>query len=210
MRKTIPQGVAVQNVLQKLKEEHNYSLEEKTALDFFARDGSWQTTYYADRVKKLHAWEIDASFEESLRQNLPPTSEVVIGDSFKLAAAHEANVFDIVILDNPQGCYGDSGEHCEHFEALPAALRLLRNSGGLITFNIKTKPFNYEKNLEWQNARNSFYGEDDCSSLTLEFLSNFYRKLFSSWGYNVNFALLEPRPHEQDLYMYVAYLRRGI
>tara|TARA_R110000824_G_scaffold4503_2_gene21762 strand:+ start:6375 stop:7001 length:627 start_codon:yes stop_codon:yes gene_type:complete len=205
-----PEGLAIQRILGKLKEEYNYSFEGKTALDFFARDGTWQTAYYADRVKELHAWEIDASFEDSLRLNLPSNSKIKIGDSFELASVHEANVFDIVILDNPQGCYGATGEHCEHFEAIPAALRLLRNSGGLITFNVKTKPFNYEKNLEWQNARNSFYGEDDCSSLTLEFLSDFYRKLFSSWGYDVNFALLEPRPHERNLYTYAAYLMRGI
>ena len=61
-----------------------YDLSRYDALEFFAREGDWQTLSYADRVRSVEAWEIDPAYEEGLRRNLPQ-AVIRIGNSFELA-----------------------------------------------------------------------------------------------------------------------------
>lgn len=189
---------AIKKICKILTEKYGILLNEKVALDFFAREGDWQTQYYAQRVKKIHAWEIDEKYKDKLRQNLPSNAEITIGDSFLLAKS-ESSLFDMVVIDNPQGCYGHEGKYCEHFEALPAALQLLKGDDGILIFNVKTIPFNYDNNIQWQKRRNDFYSLKDCSSLSKNFILQFYKKYLDKKGYQTNFAFLINRPQETGL-----------
>ena len=72
-------GEAMSRVVTKLKEK-NIDLANYSVLEFFAREGDWQTLAYFPHVKSLTAWEIDPAFEDRLRQNLNG-AEVEIGDS---------------------------------------------------------------------------------------------------------------------------------
>tara|TARA_R110000824_G_scaffold144777_5_gene312844 strand:- start:366 stop:992 length:627 start_codon:yes stop_codon:yes gene_type:complete len=191
--------ISIKNICHKLVNEYGVKLDDKIALDFFARGGDWQTKFYADKVKKVYAWEIDSKHEKSLKQNLPEDSVVTIGNSFSLAK-EKNNFFDIVVLDNPQGCFGKNNVYCEHFEALKMSFNLLKKNGGILIFNVKTKPFDYTDKLEWQNRRNDFYSLSDASYLSEEFVFDFYKDLFTIHGYTSRFIFLEKRPQEPGLY----------
>ena len=191
--------IAIKNICNRLSNEYNIQLNDKVALDFFAREGSWQTQYYASKVKKIYAWEVDSKYEQNLRYNLPDTADITIGDSFVLAKQQDVS-FDLIVLDNPQGCFGEDNRYCEHFEALDICLNLLKSPSGILIFNIKTTPFNYTDKIEWQKRRNAFYSVTDTSHLTKEFIFNFYETFFKTHGFITEFAFLEERPQESGLY----------
>lgn len=166
-------------------------LSAMDALEFFAREGDWQTTAYADKVKTLTVWEINPRFEENLTRNLPD-AKVVIGDSFELAQTTRP-IYDFIIFDNPMGLYGG---HCEHFEALSLVKNLL-DAPGIVIFNVNHNPFNIDKQPEWSRRRKEFYGWD---KVDIPFLIDFYRDYFRKLGYETNFSF------EQKRTDYMSYL----
>ena len=185
----------IKNTISNLK-NRGEDLDKMSGLDFFARSGEWQTSYYAQYLQKIQAWEIEKQFESKLIEVLPKHAKIVIGDSYKLAAnTHEK--FDFIVLDNPLGCFGNN--YCEHFEALDLALNLLIMPG-IISLNIKTKPFCYEDKHEWKKRRNESY-ETDASSLSVDFILDFYTNFFSKRGYNTIYSFLEDRQQEPDLFI---------
>ncbi len=197
--------VAIKKICRRLEEEHNTVLKDIVALDFFARTGDWQTSHYASKVKKVHAWEIDPRHEQTLKDNLPIGSEIKIGNSFHFASSTNEK-FDMIVIDNPQMCFGLDNRYCEHFDALDPCLALLKNTTGIMIFNIKTEPFNYSNKLSWQERRNNFYSLDDASCLSEQFVISFYEKYFLDRGYKTNFSFLEQRPQEPGLYAYTTQL----
>jgi len=194
--------IAIKNVVSFLS-SRGVSLSDMTALDFFAREGDWQTAYYAPLVKQIHAWEINPLFEENLRKNLPQSAKIVIGDSHKMSMETNER-FDLIVLDNPLGCYGE--KYCEHFDAIDCATTILKDFG-VIVLNVKTQPYNFEAFPDWKKRRDQFY-QIDSSSIQIEFIDQFYRKKFRSLGFEVEFSHLTRRPQEEHLYEYVAGLRR--
>jgi hypothetical protein len=198
-------GQAMARICEKLSEK-GVKLSTLRALEFFARDGSWQTTVYADKVKELHAWEIEKTFEETLKANLP-NAKVRIGDSFELAKEEEfAGQFDFIVIDNPQGIYGDKEQYCEHFEALECVEQLLSDKG-IVIFNINHKPFDYDKHTKWPKRRAEFYGLENTSQIPLHFLKEFYKIFFRVRGLVTKFRFIENRNDEYLAYM-VCYLSK--
>lgn len=194
--------VAIKSIVKNLQ-ERGVDLSNMIALDFFSREGDWQTSYYAKIVSKIHAWEIDPDFESSLRRNLPENAEIKIGNSYEHARDCREK-FNLIVLDNPQGCFGN--DYCEHFEALPAVLPLAKEDFILI-FNVKTKPFNYEDKVVWKEKRNKFY-ETDATELKEEFVYKYYKDYFQKRGFEVEFSFLTKRPQEEGLSAYTAKLTR--
>ena len=197
--------IAIKKICNKLVNQYNIKLHDKIALDFFAREGDWQTQYYANKVKKIYAWEIESEYEQNLKNNLPDNATIMIDNSFALAEQTN-NKFDIIVIDNPQMCFGKNNQYCEHFEAIELCLNLLAKESGILIFNIKTKPFDYDDKLEWQKKRNKFYSLEDSSFLTTEFVFDFYKNYFDIRGYNTKFAFLEKRPQEDGLYAFTSQL----
>ena len=190
-------GEAMVKICSRLKAE-GVDMRKLSALDFFAREGDWQTVIYAREVRAVEAWEISPEFLPGLQRNLPGAT-VRIVDSYTYGA-HTTDRFDFVVLDNPQATFGPEGRYCEHFEALPLALRLL-TPGAFLIFNLNWAPFNFEANKEWQLRRAEFYGTVDTSSLSLErFLLPFYVRYFETHGFEVINCFVQPRNNE-----YLAY-----
>jgi hypothetical protein len=179
-------------------------LASRDALEFFAREGDWQTVSYAREVARLDVWEIDPGFESALRENLP-RARVRIGNSFELAAEEEfAGQFDFIVFDNPQGIFGEKDRYCEHFEALETVPRLMKPEA-VVIFNVNREPFDYERFPAWQLRRNRFYARDQTSRLDEGFLMDFYRRYFEARGIEVRQAFIEPR-HDRYLVYFVAAL----
>jgi spermidine synthase len=182
-----------------LAAKYNKDLSNKNMLDFFAREGEWQTKHIQDRVETICAWEINKNFKNKLIYNLP-NANISIGDSFTLSKKCNDR-FDIILIDNPQYRYGKNLEYCEHFEALEVCLGLLK-SQGIVIFNVKTKPFNYNEKVDWQIIRNNFYDVCDASSLSENFIISFYKKYLKERKWNIDYYILEKRHQEEGLYAF--------
>lgn len=163
-------------------------LSDLSALEFFARDGSWHTLDYFQAVGSITLWEISPEFEMGLRQNFSE-AEVAIGDSFKLARIpSNQNRWNFIVFDNPQNCFGPKGNFCEHFEALAEVPFLAdRNKASLVVFNVNSNPFNFDSFPKWRARRDSFYQVKDSGHLSLDFLANFYVSFFGEMGFHVEF-----------------------
>lgn len=190
-------GEAMKKICDRL-EDRGISLEAVNALEFFAREGDWQATAYAGRIKNVEAWEIDPQFESGLKKNLPQ-AKIRICDSYQEATLPEhREQFDLIVFDNPQGCFGEN--HCEHFDALENVPNLIK-SQGTVVFNVNWAPFNYDKESSWAQRRNTFYGLEEASEVPIDFFLDFYGRHFKKQGFRVVFSFHQNRNDE-----YLAYL----
>lgn len=190
-------GEAMRGICERLKSE-GIALDQFTALDFFAREGDWQTVVYAKEVGSIEAWEVNSGFLPGLKRNLPGAT-IRIVDSYDYGVRTKDR-FDLVVLDNPQGTFGQDDRYCEHFEALAIGLRLLRPDAFLV-FNINWAPFNFDAHAQWQQRRAAFYGVPDTSLLSVEsFLLPFYRRYFAERGFETLQCFSQPRNND-----YLAY-----
>jgi len=171
-------------------EKRGIILEKLNALEIFARDGTWQTTFYANKVKTLEVWEVDSSWEKDLRKNLPK-AKVRILDSIKNIQTYEKlSKFNLIMIDNPMNIYGDEDKnmqnrYCEHFDVIKNIGKIIDNES-IVVFNVNRSPFDYDKFPMWKNRREKFYGNIDSDNMTQDFLFDFYEKLFK----NINFQTL--------------------
>jgi len=185
-------------------------LGQMRALEIFARDGSWQTAAYADKVASLVAWEINSIFENDLRNNLP-NAKIKITDSIKeLDNQQNFSKFDLIVIDNGQNCYGNEREYCEHFDVIPKIAKLLDHKGVLI-FNINKKPFNFTNYPDWNKRRLEFYNKKNTAELDLDWLLEFYNDLFFKFGYKTNFSFSVSREdfeHADYLHYLIFHLEK--
>ena len=181
----------MRRVVEELK-LRGVDLMGRVALEFFAREGDWQTVSYASEVAELHAWEIDPVHEAALRANLPE-AHVRIGDAFQLATLSEfAARFDFINIDNPQVTFGDHDQYCDHFEVL-ALVRLLMRPRVVLIFDVNYKPYDYDRLPEWKRRRDVFYGVEETAILEFDFIGEFYTKYFHSQGLKTHFVFVEDR-----------------
>ncbi|PTC01512.1 hypothetical protein C9975_01730 [Thalassospira xiamenensis] len=193
----VMRGEAMTKVCALLKSQ-GIDMGSMSALEFFAREGDWQTIAYAKEVSSLEAWEIEATFLPGLRKNLPG-SIIRIVDSFEYGTVTRDR-FDFIVLDNPQGVFGPKASFCEHFEALPIAIRLLQKRG-FIVFNLNFAPFDLNQQPEWARRREQFYGIDETESLSVTgFLLPHYKRFFESKDLKIVQSFFQLRNDE-----YLAY-----
>jgi hypothetical protein len=190
-------GQAMMKLCLRLK-NNDINLKSFSALEFFGREGDWQTAVFAKEVGKIEVWEINPEFLPGLKRNLP-SANLRIVNSYDYGVKTNDR-FDFIVLDNPQAIFGPNDLYCEHFEALPIALNLLK-SQGFVIFNINWAPFDFDAHPSWKERRSRFYGINDTSILSLEnFLIPFYSEYFSKNGFHVLNSFVQSRNHE-----YLAY-----
>ena len=192
-------GNAMKRLCNRL-EEKGIDLRAMHALEFFAREGDWQTVAYANKVRSLDAWEINPDFKANLERNLP-SAHIVIGNSFDLAKKPENRKrFDFIVFDNPQELFGPGECYCEHFEALEL-VPVLMSKKSVVVFNVNKKPFDYEKYPKWRASRERFYCTSKTEKMDASFLLDFYKRLFLAKGLETIFSFEEKRNRE-----YLSYL----
>lgn len=173
-------------------EELGVDLKKYDGLEFYAREGDWQTVSYSDQLASLHAWEIDPEREKALRRNLP-NAQIRIGNSYELACLPEyQKKFNFINFDNPQATFGCNNEYCEHFEALPLIENLIPDQG-IVVFDVNYNPYNYKYNNVWRKRRDSFYKKTDTSRLSFEFIKSHYEDYFLKMGFVNKFSFIEDR-----------------
>lgn len=201
------QGMSI--VCNKLKEK-DIGLSNKHALEVFAREGDWQTTVYANKVKTLEAWETNPKFEEGLRRNLPMAKIRIIDSIKELQSNKDFQKYDFVVIDNPQGCFGSGEQYCEHFDVIKNIYKVLSDEA-IVIFNINKEPYDFDKFSAWQRRRSEFYGVEDTSNLEIDFLLQFYKNFFSKSGYDTDFCFnvcREKYKNEDYLHYFVFSLKK--
>ena len=182
----------------------NIPLKSFIGLEFFAREGSWQTLSYGNYLKELYLWEKDQKFEKNLRSNFPK-GKITIGNSYEIAKNLSfRNKFDFIVYDNPQGIYDN---YCEHFDALPLTPFLCKEKS-IIIFNVNKNPFDYDDYPNSKIRRKSYYGKN-AGNLSSEFILNFYKSLFNSLGFTVQDCFEEER-NDQYLSYLIFFLKKDI
>lgn len=172
-------------------EKRGIILEKLNALEIFARDGTWQTTFYANKIKTLEVWEVDPSWEKNLRKNLPK-AKVRILDSIKNIQTYEKFAkFNLIMIDNPMNIYGNENEniqnrYCEHFDVIKNIDKIMDNES-IVVFNVNRCPFDYDKFPIWKNKREKFYGNMNSGNMNQDFLFDFYEKLFKKSNFKTLF-----------------------
>jgi len=196
-------------IIQKLK-SYGFEFVQAHVLDIFAGEGDWQTIYYADKVKSLEAWEINSSYKSGLVKNIPK-AKVKITDSVKECDKKKYfGQFDLIMIDNPQNCYGINKIYAEHFDVIPKIAKLLKPKGGVLIFNINREPFDFHQFSKWEKRRQVYYSRKHTEKISHRWLENFYKKLFLQFGYQTIWHFKVSRrdfEHHDYLYYYVYYLK---
>tara|TARA_Y100001960_G_scaffold330821_1_gene425974 strand:+ start:182 stop:832 length:651 start_codon:yes stop_codon:yes gene_type:complete len=200
---------ATNELIEKLK-KHNIDFSKLNAIELFGRDGSWHTSIFEKIVKSMEIWEIDSKWKSDLEKNFPE-SKIQIIDSIK-TIQQNSNLpkFDLLLIDNPMNTFGESKDskrpYCEHFDIINFVAKFV-NKKILVIFNVNNQPFDYEKYPDWKKRRDEFYGTDNTANLDIEFMHNFYEKLFKKIGLNVIFKINETRVYYNEIEMthYFAY-----
>lgn len=191
--------------------EKGVDLEKFTALEMFGRSGTWHTSFFANKVGSMEIWEIDKKWEKKLKNNFP-NAKIRILDSIRTIKEEESlTKFNLLLIDNPMNTFGQNQggsdkNYCEHFEILSKISKIIQDES-LVIFNINRCPFDYDKYPLWKQRREKFYSNTDTSNMTLEFLHEFYTKLFKKMGFRTIFYINTVRTFYlgNDMTYYFAY-----
>ena len=177
-------------LLNKL-EEKGVDRSSLNTLEMFGRDGTWHTLVYANKVKSLEVWENDSKWLNDLKKNLP-NAVIKITDSITQLSQGESFLkFNFIIIDNPMNTFGPKSQdgdekYCEHFDVIRNIDKII-DEQAIVVFNVNKMPFDYDKFPLWKKRRDEFYGNINTSNMKLEFLTNFYEKLFEKLGFETLF-----------------------
>lgn len=192
-------------------EKKGIEFQKLHALEMFGRGGDWHTTAYADKVNSLEVWEIDKKWKNELKKNLPQARIRILDSIQTVYQSDDLTKFNFIVIDNPQNLYGTKSQdlelqYCEHFDIIKKIDKLIDKSGTVV-FNVNPKPFDYDKFSLWKKRREEFYGTKNTSDMAIEFLLNFYEKLFKSLGFETLFHTIVRRvtPNPIETLYYFAY-----
>ncbi|MDH5184869.1 MAG: hypothetical protein OEX12_13385 [Gammaproteobacteria bacterium] len=185
-----------------------YDMSQATVLDMFARDGAITIRSYQDKVRNVHAWELDGKHERIL-SNINNVSEVVVGCSYTHLQRSKGTLqghYDMVVLDTPLGLHRDEegNTRCEHFDALRGVIDsgILKDKS-LIVMYCNRNPYNRDEigshgydeyedyNFdEWMALRATFYKVS--GPLTEEQMISAYRSVALQYGYQLSGVIATP------------------
>ncbi|NFR87446.1 MULTISPECIES: hypothetical protein [unclassified Clostridium] len=183
-------------------------LKKISALQTFGGSGKGMERFYKDKVKELDVWEIEKSFEDDLKRNLP-NANIKITDSFKEIRKTKKK-YDMILIDNPMTIFG---EHCEHFDMYIEAFRIMKEESIIILDimpNLKNidKKFEYIKESSHLLSRKLFYRCYDPLSINIEIMLQTYKEIANSNGYEIEWYFTEERSGDFIQYL-VLKLKRS-
>ncbi len=196
----------IEEVMKELG-ERGFSLALADALELFGRKGTWQTINYSNLVSTLEVWEIRPEFLNNLKKNLS-NAEIKITNTYEEIKKISLK-FDLIIIDNPMGIYGEKGNYCEHFALFPEVIHIARDKCVMI-LNVNLEPFNLFLGDKWWQWRKKFYNSDTPEKLSFDDIKTHYNNLFKKNGFNVEWNFFVPKPRKRIkkifIYYFVVYI----
>jgi hypothetical protein len=181
-----------------------YDLDHAKVLDAFARNGQLTVRSYHDFLSdprtQLEVWELQPEHETALKMLTP---QVQIGDSYQLIRTVRHGMYDLLVVDTPQGLHRstDGRVHAEHWDFVEDALPTVR-AGGVVVLYVNKEPYDarlvgshgYDQYpeydyVEWMWTRQELYG---FSRGTEEAFLHRYRQLFKRAGRVITSMLMTP------------------
>ena len=88
-------------------------LEKFNALEMFGRNGTWHTSFFADKVKSIEIWEIDKKWEKKLEKNFPNSK--IKNENYSISAISKdlnsfEKIYETIQLNKSQKSYRRSLE----------------------------------------------------------------------------------------------------
>jgi len=193
---TVDRTYGIKQVLKQLTLD-SFNINESTALDIFAGDGSYCSYLLGDKVKSIDCISIDQSDLNNINQIIPKAT-TILGDSFQVIKNLNKK-YDIIFCDNAQGIMPNGKS--EYFDLLEDIPYLIK-PGGYFIHNINILPYNFDPNSAWGKLRNKFYGRDS-SNLSLNFIEDFHTNKMSTLGLKPEYIKLFPREKfNSKIYLY--------
>ena len=192
-------GLSPVQAVYRAIERQGFPLATARTLEVFGGDGSLHTRYYARRVGSLEVWEYDARLSEALHRNLPGAT-IKIVDSYE-EIDRTTTRFDFVWIDNPEMMHGP---HCEHFDMLPRAFRILANQAVIVLVIIPRLDAAIERRFPylWEPAFNDidahlarrarFYGTATPARISWREMRATYSRIAAQHGFEVVWARVQP------------------
>lgn len=179
-------GTPMMKVINELL-NRNINLSKINALEVFGAKGELHTLDYYTRVRSLQVWEYNRKLEHELRKNLPDAN-VKITDSFKEVKCTDKK-YDMVVVDNSPGTYGD---YCEHFNLFPQIYRVFNNEVILI-LNVLPKRTEESDNYQFTDCFNEkhnfyrklFYSVNNPENIDIDYMAKVYKNISKLHGYNL-------------------------
>ena len=193
--------------------------QHKRCLDLFARDGGMVTSAFEPFVDGMIGVDVNPSYLDAYRARFGRKVGCTMeGDSVALLKAGVFRpVFDMVIVDNPQGVYGNGYmEHFDFFDLLPstmedrATLIFITNlcphanaAAGMDSYGMADEGI-----AAWRRSRDAWY-QTKADFLCQEFVVSYYLRRLWDLGVLGFFAGDYLRPsavldHPDHIY-YVAF-----
>lgn len=174
-------------------EKKGIDLKKVNALQTFGGSGNGMERFYKDKVKQLEVWEIEKSFEEQLRKNLPRAT-IKITDSFK-EITQTMKKFNMILIDNPMSVFG---EHCEHFDMFMESFQIMKDECIVVLDiipNLEDRgiEFDYLCSNEHLLARKLFYRTNSPKNITIEKMVETYKEIAINKGYDIRWYFTEER-----------------
>lgn len=183
---------SIEIVFNNLKRK-GIELESINALQTFGGSGNGMERFYKDKVKQLDVWEIEESFKEELKKNLPKAN-IKITDSFK-EIRKSSKKYNMILMDNPMGIFNG---HCEHFDMFIESFQSMQDQCIVILDvipNLKNidKRFNYICNSDHLLARKLFYRVSEPLNISIKEMLQTYREISNAHGYEIEWYFTEER-----------------
>ena len=153
-------------------------LQMDSVLEVFGYKGGYHTLDYLKHVKHLTVWEIAQDCEADLKKNLPDATIKITNSYNEIKTTGE--IFDTIVIDNHQGIFGD--DKCEHFEIIEDCFKKLSDKSVLIAniipdITVSKYTISAETQAHHIEKRKSFYKHETGTSLSNNFIADFYMQL---------------------------------
>lgn len=196
---------------------HGYPLRNPDILDPFSGAGINMSHGYLERVNSAHLCDINEDYIR-LAGKLGPKVRTTHGDSFAMMNQGDPRLgrYDLIILDNNLG--GVYAGFCEHFDAMPAVFRYLKDDAGyaVLALNFITDPDLMDSDprfrtppdsfAEQMRRRAVFYGTDE-RRITPRIGAAAYDREARKEGWTVADYALAPRA--EFFHFLLLFLRRA-
>ncbi len=199
----------MQQVMREL-ERRGVRLKEMQALEVFAHSGFLHTRDYHPHVATLEAWELDPRQEVELRRNLPG-ADIKITDSYE-EIRKTPRRYNLILLDAPDGVYGDHDQYCEHFQMLSEVFQVAADATVLVVNVVPgypdVPPERSQFTAKRLEHRRRFYGTDRPAWVPIADMIPVYRRRIEEQGFELEWHFSLARTSRQRVHYLVLKIKR--
>jgi hypothetical protein len=164
-----------------------FPIQFSSMWDAYAKEGNLLSKYIASKYQQVDAVDI-LDYSASYIKNIEHQNVKFHTMDNRAYISNCDKTYDLILLDSPMCEF--AGGTAEHFGIMKLIVPLTQPVGyTVLIFNTSLEPYDYdtEQNQKWKSLRNRFYGKENTSSLSWQFMVPFYMKYLNKMGLHVVF-----------------------